>query len=60
MPPVRNEIFRQLNAEEKIIEINVEDLKDRLYCLEIDLSLFETVLEDPGLKPRCELVAHPP
>ena len=54
---VRNEIFRQLTAEEKIIEINVEDLKDRLYCLEIDLSLLETVLEDPGLKPRCELVA---
>lgn len=53
----RNEIFKQLLAEEKILEINVENVKDKLYCLSSDLNLLETVLQKPELKARCELIA---
>lgn len=53
----RNEIFRQLLADEKILEIIVEGIKDKLYCLSDDRGLLETVLQEPGLKARCELIA---
>lgn len=53
----RNEIFRQLLAEEKILEIAVDGIKDKLYCLSTDRGLLETVLQAPELKARCELIA---
>lgn len=54
---VRNEIFKQLLAEEKILEIYVEGIKDKLYCLKTDRDLLEKILEEPNLKTRCELIA---
>lgn len=54
---VRNEIFRQLLAENKILEITVEGVKDKLYCLSNDQNLLETVLNNPKHKSRCELIA---
>jgi uncharacterized protein YcaQ len=53
----RNEIFQQLLAEEKILEITVDGMKAKLYCLAVDRGLLEIVLKAPDLKPRCELSA---
>lgn len=53
----RNEIFRQLLAEGKILEIMVDGIKDKLYCLSDDRDLLERVLQEPELKARCELIA---
>ncbi len=53
----RNEIFKQLLKDEKILEIMVEGVKDKLYCLSSDRGLLEIVLEEPELKARCELIA---
>lgn len=55
--PQRNEIFRQLLNEEKIVEVTVEDLRDSLYCHKEDLPLLETVMSDDTYKSRCELIA---
>lgn len=63
----RNEIFRQLVKEEKIMEISVENIKDRLYGLASDRELLEDILKSTDLKStdskradlksRCELLA---
>ncbi|MGE5605848.1 MAG: winged helix-turn-helix domain-containing protein [Bacteroidota bacterium] len=53
----RNEIFRQLLTEGKILEITVDGIKDKLYCLSADRGLLETVLQEPEIKARCELIA---
>ncbi|NJD03455.1 MAG: winged helix-turn-helix domain-containing protein [Ruminiclostridium sp.] len=53
----RNEIFRQLLAEEKVLEITVDGIMDKLYCLSTDRGLLETIMQEPELKARCELIA---
>jgi len=53
----RNEVFRQLIEEEKILEITVEGIKEKLFCLSTDRSLLEVVLQGTELKARCELIA---
>ena len=53
----RNEVFRELLEEGKILEVKVKDLKDILFCRMEDLSLIETVLQKDRFKPRCELIA---
>ncbi|MCQ1529352.1 winged helix-turn-helix domain-containing protein [Lutispora saccharofermentans] len=53
----RSEIFKQLLEENKIIEIGVENIKERLYCVEGDRGLLEKVLQNPKIKERCELLA---
>lgn len=65
----RNEIFWQLLHEEKIIEITVDGIKDKLYCLSADRQQLEGVLHSEqqksgfqnsrqnDLKERCELLA---
>ena len=53
----RNEIFRQLLAEEKIVELTIDGIKDKLYCLLTDRCLLEEVLQESELRPRCELIA---
>lgn len=53
----RTEIFRHLYAEEKILEIAVEGIKDSLYCRSEDMPLVEAILKNLWLKPRCELIA---
>ena len=54
---VRSEIFRQLLADNEIIEICIDNIKDKLYCLKADSGLLETVLQNPKIKERCELLA---
>lgn len=53
----RIEIFSQLLAENKIIEVQVKDMSDMLYCSAEDFQLIEYVLKNPGLKKRCEFIA---
>lgn len=53
----RNEVFRQLLDQARIVAIAVEQLKDTLYCRAEDLPLIEAVLQNPEPKFRCELIA---
>lgn len=65
----RSEIFRQLLHEKKIIEVAVDGIKDKLYCLSADSQLLEDVLQPENqekglhssrqhdLQQRCELLA---
>ncbi|UKK98658.1 winged helix-turn-helix domain-containing protein [Brevibacillus brevis] len=53
----RNEVFRQLLHEDRIVAVAVEQMKDMLYCRTEDLPLIETVLQNPAPKLRCELIA---
>ncbi|RED76928.1 MULTISPECIES: winged helix-turn-helix domain-containing protein [Cohnella] len=53
----RNEVFRQLLHEGRIVAVAVEQMKDRLYCRAEDLPLVEAVLQNPAPKLRCELIA---
>jgi uncharacterized protein YcaQ len=53
----RNEVFRQLLYEDRIVAVTVEQLKDILYCRAEDLPLIEAVLQNPAPKWRCELIA---
>lgn len=53
----RNEVFRELLNDGKILEIKVEGLKDTLFCRSEDLLLIETVQKNDKFKPRCELIA---
>ncbi|PZD97078.1 winged helix-turn-helix domain-containing protein [Paenibacillus sambharensis] len=53
----RNEVFRQLLNEDRIIAVTVEQMKDKLYCRKEDLPLIEVVLQNPAPKMRCELIA---
>jgi len=49
--------FDKLLYDGKIIGITVEGMKDTFYCLSEDLPLIEYVMQNPELKPRCELIA---
>ncbi|MFB5248976.1 winged helix-turn-helix domain-containing protein [Bacillus mycoides] len=53
----RNEAFRQLLYESRIVAVAVEQTKDKLYCLTEDLPLIEAVLQNQDPKLRCELIA---
>ncbi|WP_090118123.1 winged helix-turn-helix domain-containing protein [Cohnella sp. OV330] len=53
----RNEVFRQLLHEARIVAVAVEQMKDILYCRAEDLPLMEAVLQNPAPKWRCELIA---
>lgn len=53
----RNEVFRQLLAEGKILELEVAGIKDKLYCLADDRGLLDTVGRETKFKARCELLA---
>lgn len=53
----RSRIFSQLMEEGKIIEVVVEGMKDRLYCLSSDRELLKAVSGNQKFKARCELLA---
>ena len=55
--PVRNEIFKQLLAEGTVLEVTVDGIKDKLYCLKTDWNLLDIIQDEPKLKTRCELIA---
>ncbi len=53
----RNQAFMELLREKKIIEISVDNIKDKLYCLESDRNLLEEIRTDPVFKERTEFIA---
>lgn len=55
--PQRNEVFRQLLSEGRILELQVEGLKDVCFIRREDLPFVETVIQQDEFKPRCELIA---
>ncbi len=55
--PQRNDVFRELINENKIVEIKVQNLKDTMFCHSGDVSLIEAVLQNDKFKPRCEIIA---
>lgn len=52
----RNDVFRELLDEGKILEIKVQNLKDIVFCHSEDVSLLETVLQKDKFEPRCEMI----
>lgn len=56
--PQRQEAFRQLSEEGKILPIQVEGIRSPLFCVAEDFPLLETILRGgENGKPRCELIA---
>lgn len=55
--PKRNRAFEELLAEETILEIQVEGIKNCLYCNTEDRTLVERVLGEEKYKSRCEFLA---
>ena len=55
--PQRNEIFRALRDEGKILQLKVEGIKDVLHFRVEDLPIIQAVLRGDIFKQRCELVA---
>lgn len=53
----RNRAFHELLLEERIVAVEVEQMKERLYCRAEDLTFIERVLQNPKLQERCELIA---
>jgi len=53
----RNRAFHELLLEDRIIAVEVEQLKERLYCRTEDLPMIEHILQNPELQERCELIA---
>lgn len=53
----RNAIFEALLKEEKIIEVEVEEIGELLYCRREDAGHAAFVLENAPVKKRCEFIA---
>lgn len=54
---IRNEIFKTLILNKKIIEVHVEGCKDTFYCAKEDINLLEEVIQGIPSKNRCEFIA---
>lgn len=55
--PERNRAFKELLEEGEILEVQVEGIKNCLYCNAEDLPLTRQVLENGKYKSRCEFLA---
>lgn len=55
--PERTKIFNELLTENKIIDLNVEGIKEALYCKSEDIELINYIQQNPILKHRCEFLA---
>lgn len=55
--PVRTAIFNDLIKHNKIVEVNVEGCKEKLYCAKEDISLIHQIIASSPLKKRCEFIA---
>lgn len=53
----RCEIFAELLKDGKILAVEVEDIKETLYCQSGDAELIAYVQGNPALKKRCEFIA---
>ena len=55
--PERERVFAELLAENKIQPLQVEGIKEPLYCRAEDRPLLDAVQTDSEIKPRCEFLA---
>jgi uncharacterized protein len=55
--PARNSIFHKLAAEEKIIEITIENIFDTFYCLSEDKPLIDRISNNGDFINRTEFIA---
>jgi uncharacterized protein YcaQ len=53
----RGAIFNRLLADGEIVDVAVEGMSGPLYCRAEDEPLVRSVMDNPRLKPRCELIA---
>lgn len=53
----RNLIFEELLKDNLIMEVSVEDCKDKFYCLSKDIEVIHEIQKDSKLKSRIELIA---
>ncbi|MGB4659422.1 MAG: crosslink repair DNA glycosylase YcaQ family protein [Mobilitalea sp.] len=53
----RNIVFEELLMDKLIIEVAVEDCKDKFYCLSQDIEIIHEIQKDLKLKSRVELIA---
>ncbi|WP_145414667.1 winged helix-turn-helix domain-containing protein [Paenibacillus xylanexedens] len=53
----RNRAFHELLLEDRIVAVEVEQMKERLYCRTEDVPMIERILQNPELQSRCELIA---
>lgn len=55
--PERERIFRELQAEGRILQVYTEGIKEPLYCRAEDEPLLQTAQTSEAFKPRCEFMA---
>ena len=53
----RKHVFEELIIENKIIELTIENINEKFYCIASDKKLIEEVLKNPIFKERTELIA---
>jgi len=53
----RNQVFKELLVEQKILEVKVEGCKDMLYCLSSDLPIIKQVYHPATTRKRMEFIA---
>lgn len=53
----RNRIFKELLIENKIIQVNIDGIKETFYIKTEDLHILETAKMDKKFKERCEFLA---
>ncbi|MBE0601334.1 MAG: YcaQ family DNA glycosylase, partial [Firmicutes bacterium] len=53
----RERVFKDLIAEDRLIELRVEGIKEPLYCRADDAPLLDIACAEDSLKPRCEFIA---
>ena len=53
----RKQVFDELLRENKIIEIIIEGITEKFYCLKSDAGLIKKILYNPVLKKRTEFIA---
>jgi len=53
----RGALFTRLLADGEIVDVAVEGLSVPFYCRAEDTPLVRSVMDNPRLKPRCELIA---
>ena len=54
---MRSNVFDTLISEGEITEVTIEGLKSKFYIRTGDMPIVEAVMQNPALKPRCELLA---
>ena len=55
--PERELIFQELLKENRILELQVDGVKEPLYCRAEDAPLLDAVRTNQSFKPRCEFIA---